>query len=220
MTQPLRPRADAMVERVSLEVGYSMGPAAGAVVADAVRSALAPRDATLADDHDPRLLHPARTVLILLSDDACRDADVLCAAAFAESLDEALRGDAAGMQDLLGARATRLTLAVPLPRDITSLNNAAGPVDGEDDLLERLVSAEPAAAVVALAEMLDHTRHLHLRPGLNWRAIHRLVNDAYVPAAARLSPQVGRRLQRWAEAFGSRRLVRRGLITGGGDGEG
>lgn len=203
-----------MVERVSLEVGYSMSPAAGARVADAVRNALAPRDAALDDDHDPRLLHPARTVLILLSDDGCRDADVLCAAAFAESLDEVLRADPSGLEVRLGGRTTRLALAVPRPANAGVLTDAAGAAEGEDDLLERLVSAEPAAAVVALAEMLDHARHLHLRPALNWGAIHRLVNDAYVPAAARLSPLVGRRLQRWSEAFGTRRLLRRGLRTG------
>jgi len=194
------------VERVALEVGYAMGPAAAAVVADAVRSALAHRDPMVADDHDPRLLHPARAVLILLSDDGCRDADVLSAAAFTESLDTMLRP---AQEGVIGERAVRLARAVPVPHDIATLVDAAGAAaPGEDDLLERLVSAEPAAAVIALAEMLDHARHLHLRPSLNWRAIHGLVTAAYAPAAARLSPQVGRRLERWAEAFGSRRLTR------------
>jgi hypothetical protein len=196
----LRERADAMLARVTLETSFHLGRDAAAIIRAAAAEALAPRDATVADDHDPRLLHPARTLLILLSDAECREQDVLAASLYIESVDVQLRPGRETLAAAAGAGAAELAAAVPLA-------DAGG---GADDLLERLVSAPEAAAVIAVAERLDHARHLHLREDLPWAEFLGLIEEAYVPAARRLSPPLAHRLERWAEAFRVRRLLRRG----------
>jgi hypothetical protein len=193
----LRERAAAMLERVTLESIHHLCAAAAADVRRALGAALLHRDGRVADDHDPRLLHPARTILILLSDTSCRNPAVLAAAAFVDSVDAGLAPAAAAAEAVLGGDAAALLCSVPLP----------GVPGGEDALLERLVCAEPDAALIAVAERLDHARHLHLRPELPWRELHAQVQDAYAPAAARLCPPLARRLERWAEAFRARRLL-------------
>ena len=80
------------------------------------------------------------------------------------------------------------------------------PGDGADDLLERLVIADPAVALVALAERLDHARHIHLRDDVPWAPFHADIRNIYLPAARRFSPVVARRLEHWADAF-ERRLI-------------
>jgi hypothetical protein len=197
VTQPLRARAAAMVERVTLEAVHHLGWDDAVPVRAAVTAALARRDAQVGDDHDPRYLHPARTVLILLSDAVCRQPHVLAAAAFVESIDAGLAPDAATLAACAGTAAADLLRAVPLPAD-----------GHDDELLERLVSAPPEAGLVALAERLDHARHLHLRDELPWLEFHTQIESVYAAAAARLSPALGRRFDRWVEAFGARRLLR------------
>jgi hypothetical protein len=194
----LRERAEAMVRRVSLETGFLLGEQRGAAagIAAAVAAALAARDAAVHDDHDPRLLHPARTVLILLSDAASRDADALAAAAFVDSVDGGLGPGLDALEAAAGAAARRVAEAVPAL--------------ARENALEALVTAPPAAAVIALAERLDHARHLHLRPDLAWHEFHAGVEAVCIPAAARLNPMLARRFERWAEAFRARRLLRRG----------
>jgi hypothetical protein len=191
----LRDRPAAMLERVTLECAWRIDDTAAAEVRAALAAALLHRAARVGDDHDPRLLHPARTVLILLSDAACRDAAVLSAAAFVDSLDADLVPAEGTARSVLAERAAALLREVPLP------------ADARDDLLERLVCAPAEAALVAVAERLDHARHLHLRPGLDWQTLHAQVQETYVPVAARIAPGIGRRLDRWAEAFRSRRLL-------------
>jgi hypothetical protein len=189
-----------MVERVTLEAAFLLGQDAAARVRAATAAALALRDRAVGDDHDPRLLHPARTVLILLSDAGCRAADVLAAAAFVESLDGALRPPVAVLRRAAGPAAAALAANAPLPEE-------AGD-DLGDDLLERLVTCGEESALIAVAEFLDHARHLHLRPELDWPAVHGLAERAYAPAAQRIAPPLERRLRRWAEAFRTRRLLR------------
>jgi hypothetical protein len=197
MTWQLRQRASAMVERVGFETVRAIGAGGATIVTAAVEAALVPRDRTIDDDHDVRALHPARTVLILLSDTDCRDAAVLAAAAFVETLDAALTAPRSSLAMTAGADAVRLLHQVPVPGHDREL------------LLELLVSAEPDAARMALAERLDHARHLHLRPELDWDALHREVEEVYLPVAQRVSPPLARRLDRWAEAFGRRLMVRK-----------
>jgi (p)ppGpp synthase/HD superfamily hydrolase len=190
VTESLRERAAAMVERVSLECSAVLAPADLACIRAAVTAALRVRDETIASDHDPRYLHPARTVLILLADVACRDADVLAAAAFVESLPgPAPRADAAA----LTTRARALFTAVPLP------DNAG------DELLEQLVTAEPAVTCIAVAERLDHARHLHLMSDVPAASFHASIEAVYLPVAQRACPPLARRLERWARAFARRR---------------
>jgi hypothetical protein len=193
----MRDRASAMLERVTLESTFHMGKSAAAMVRAAAEAALAVRDARVDGDHDPRLLHPARTVLILLSDAACRDAELLAAALFVETVDAELQAPLDALAAAGGGASRRLAESVPVP---------AGA--GDEDLLERLVTAPPQATVVAVAERLDHARHLHLRQDLPWPEFHGVIERCYLPAAQRVSPPLARRLERWAEAFRVRRLLR------------
>jgi hypothetical protein len=186
-----------MVERVALEAAAAVGAGASGVVRDAVEAALQHRDGRLDDDHDPRLLHPARTILILLSDTDCRSACVLAAAAFVESVDRELAASPLALLRCAGRDAMAIAAAAPLP---------AG--DDDEMLLERLVTSGEDAALAALAERLDQARHLHLRPELPWRSFHEGIERVYVPAAHRLSPALARRFERWAEAFRRRLPLR------------
>lgn len=189
----MRDRARSMVDRVTIEAAAVLDDAGLALVRAAVEAALEPRDALIEDDHDPRCLAPARTVRILLADTSCRDSDALAAAVFVDSVD-GFGGNTAVLTD----RAAALLESVPLP---------TGQYD--DSLLERLVTAPPAAAVIALAERLDQARHVHLRPDLPWDAVLASVRDAYIPAARRAAPRLEQRLARWADAFERRLLLRR-----------
>jgi hypothetical protein len=197
VTAGLRMRTAAMVERVALEAAAGLGAGPGGVVRDAVEAALQYRDTRLDDDHDPRLLHPARTILILLSDTGCRSAYALAAAACAESVDLELTPGPEALLGCAGRDAVAIAAAVPLPA-------------GEDDdmLLERLITSGEDASLIALAERLDQARHLHLRPELAWLAFHESVEREYIPAARWLSPPLARRFERWADAF-RRRLPSR-----------
>ena len=141
--------------------------------------------------HDPRLLHPARTALILMVDDGVRDAHVLGAAVLFESLDTHLSADISGLEPEI----RHVLDAVPRP-------------EPADTLLERLLVAEPGCRAVALAEMLDHARHLHFYPRPQWQPIHDLVTGAYLPVAEREGGLIGRRFRRWSDAFQRRRLRR------------
>lgn len=207
VSEALRARAAAMLERVTLETAAALtdadprGAEAGtAAVRSALHAALHRRDRLIDDDHDPRCLLPARTVRILIADAGVRHADTLAAAAFIDSIDATLVADAA----VLGEPAARILGHVPLPleRSLHAVDAADGP-----ELLERLVCAPPDASTIAVAERLDQARHLHMRPELPWVAFHAGMRDVYIPVAHRVAPVIARRMDRWAEAFG-RRLLR------------
>lgn len=210
----LRERAARMVERVRLEASAVMPPDHAATVAGAVADALAVRDVLYADDHAPPLLHPARTVLILLSDAACHDADTLAAAAFFDSVPDAPLPD----PRRLGTGAASILAAVPRPpsaahggsgRDEDPGDVALGEDfdDAIDRLREELVTAPRAAALIALAERLDHARHLHMMTGAGSAAFLAGIERVYSPVAARLCPRIAQRLDRWALAY-TRRTAR------------
>lgn len=194
---PLRERAAAMVRRVHAEAGARLGEQHAAIVSAAVAAALAPRDQRIDDDHDTRSLHPARTVLILLADSPLRSTAALAAAAFVESVDAGLVPEVESLERVAGRVAVSILEGVPVHDTDPAL------------LLERIICADEDAALVALAERLDHARHLHLRADLDWQAFHDGIRAVYEPAARRLSPQLQRRFDRWAEAFGRRLLHRR-----------
>lgn len=187
-------RVEAMVERVRLDARAVLGEAGSAAVAAALGAALAYRCELIADDHDPRMLHPARTVRILLSDGGCADVATLSAAAFTDSVDRELVGDAR----VLGDTGALIVQSVPFP----------DPSDPDDALLERLVSAERDVALISLVERLDHARHLHLRDDIAWRPFHAGIVRDYIPAARWLAPSLARRFERWADAFERRLLLR------------
>jgi hypothetical protein len=189
-----------MLERVTVEARAALSDADALVVRAALETCLTLRDERIPDDHDARLLHPARTIRILIADTECRSAAALAAAAFVDSEHPDLVppfGFVAARHGLVDESAVRDVLqSVPLPSA------------GHDDLLERLVTAPADAAVVALAERLDQVRHLHLRPELPWEEHHAEVRAVYFPAAQRLAPVLARRLHRWADAFERRLLLR------------
>ena len=188
--ESLRERAAAMLERVTAECRVVLSDDDVAMIRHAVATALSARDRDIHDDHDPRYLHPARTVLILLSDAACRDADALAAAAFVESLPN----DIEAQPSALSSRVSALVAAAAVP--------AYG-----DDLLERLVTAPAEATLIALAERLDHARHLHLMPDVPAAEFYAGIEAIYVPVAERMCPPIARRLRKWAGAFARRRLL-------------
>jgi hypothetical protein len=196
----LRERAAAMVERVTLECNaVRIGDVAS--VREAVGVALAVRDRLIDHDHDPRYLHPGRTVLILISDGAVRDAQVLAAAAFVESLP----GDPQADPSCLHERARALLEEVPLPDE------------SDDDLLERLITARHEAGLIAIAERLDHARHLHVMRDVEPTPFIDQIDEVYVPAAWRISQKMAGRLERWSAAYRRRRVRLADQITPRGD---
>lgn len=184
----VRQRAQAMIERVTSEARAVLNETDAAIVRGALAESLTLRDDRVEDDHDPRYLHPARTIRILIADGDCRSVDALAAAAFVDTIDPAL---------VPPAPVSRLrTIAYSVPR----------PGHEGEQLLERLVTADLDTGLIAVAERLDHARHLHLRSDLDWRSFHTEVRNTYVPAARRFSALIARRLERWADAF-ERRLI-------------
>src|SRR5512146_1237365 len=123
----------------------------------AYRTAIEIRTPVLRDIFHRELLHPARTALILLDDACCRNATLLAAAALVETEHPALRVPASRARTDLGDRAAALMSAVPIPAE-------AGAA-----LVEQLVTAEEDVALIAVAERLDHARHLHFRERAVWR---------------------------------------------------
>jgi hypothetical protein len=68
------------------------------------------------------------------------------------------------------------------------------------------VSSDDDATWIALAERLDHARHLHLMSAVAAAPFHSLIETVYLPVAERSCPPLARRLERWAQAFARRRL--------------
>ena len=177
-----------MLERVTIEARAVLPEPAAAIVRGALAESLELRDARVADDHDPRYLHPARTIRILIADGECRSIDALAAAAFVDTIDHALAP------------------APPTPSLARIVDAIPRPVLHGEELLERLVSTDTHTGLVAVAERLDHARHLHMRADLDWPSFHSEVRSVYAPAARRYSALIARRFDRWADAF-ERRLI-------------
>lgn len=193
----MRERAEAMLDRVGAEATPVLAADDARFVLRSLARSLAFRDERIDDDHDPRLLHPARTLRILIADEACHDAAALAAAAFVDSLDpELVPVPELDLREPAAAAAVELLRAVPHP---------AGDAM---ETLEALVIAPVPAAVTALAERLDQVRHVHLRRDQSWEHHLQEVRSAWLPAALRLAPQLARRFARWADAF-ERRLILR-----------
>ena len=163
-------------------------PSAASSLLGLIAPILALRARTFGDEHF-ETLHPARTLLILLDDCAVTDPALLTAAALIESEHAELRP---ASRNAIAAR-------VPLPD-----------VSGEA-LLEELVGAEEPVRLIALAERLDHARHLHLRERALHAGFHRGIGEVYAPVAARTHPRLARRYEWWWTTF-----LRRFLAPSGG----
>ena len=169
-------RIERRLERAGLPAAHAR------VVLDANAAALAHRMDVLGDDEHPDLLHPSRTLLILLDDCGVVDARVLEAAASVESEHPALR--------------------------IPHRNDLAGsvPLADSETLLEDLVSVSDDVRSIALAERLDHARHLHLREHGSWPSFHEQACSVYRPVAHRSLPRLARRYDWWCRMFARRFL--------------
>jgi hypothetical protein len=151
----------------------------------------------LADDHHPDYLHGGRAAVILLEDVGCDDGVAIAAAAAAESRDLRLRVPPPDLARAAGDEVAATAAEIPVPAQ-------AG-----DALLEHLVTASYAARLAALAERLDHARHLHLRGPDEWRPFHASVMQQYLPAAERTDTTLARRIRWWCGIFEDRFLTGR-----------
>ena len=154
--------------------------------------AMKPRVAMLDDDHHPAYLHPGRSVVILLQDVGPLSSATLAVAAVLESQDSDLRLPVESVTEALGASASASAAAIPFP--------------GDARLVERLIDLDGDLALAALAERLDHLRHLHLRSDLRktWAHHHEEVTEVWLPFAQRTHPKLGSRFAHWARTFGTR----------------
>lgn len=150
-------------------------------VLDANAAALCHRLDTLQDEAHHDLLHPSRTLLILMDDCGVADAALLEAAASVESEFADLR--------------------IPPRNALASTVPTAG-----DTLLEALVVTSADIRLVALAERLDHARHLHLRDPALWPAFHESLCATYRPIAHRTQARLARRYDWWCDTFPRRFL--------------
>lgn len=179
------------------------GPLRSAVLG-ANATALLHRLRVLGDEEHPDVLHPSRTLLILLDDCGVSDAGALITACGFDSVDARLAPPVrAPGTDGEGAP------GIPTPTDAE-----AGRLDDEAGLLESLVVAEAPVRLVALAERLDHARHLHLRDRAEWEPFHRLAVEVYTPVAVRTHERMARRWSWWCGMFARRFL---GADTPGAD---
>ena len=160
-------------------------------VGEALSWAMLPRMAALDDDHHPSYLHPGRSALVLLRDVGRVEPDALLTAVLLESGDPDWAPDLAACPPGLDDVAPRVR-SIPRP--------------GSEDLAERLVALDVGTALAALAERLDHLRHLHLRDELQptWADHHEEVTGVWMPFAARTHETLARRYAHWARSFGHR----------------
>ena len=191
--QALPSRAAAMAR--SLEAAArttGLDAAAVARLGLAYRLGMAPRVTRLDDDHHPAYLHPGRSALVLLRDVGPRAHEALEVAAILESEDPDLR---------VGPDVVRRALGDAVAGAVESV-----PVSSDPRLLERLVALDEPTALAALAERLDHLRHLHLRPELRavWANRHTHVVEGWLPFATRTDAVLARRFAHWARTFGRR----------------
>lgn len=185
-------RIETMAEKLAVYATRA-GVADVALVTDAYHLAMPPRLAQLQDVFHPDLLHPARTALILIENAGCSDARVLAAAELTETLVPQMRIATDEIEAALGHEVVALVRAVP------------DPLTREEALLEELVTADYDVALIALAERLDHARHLHMRTVTDWRSYFDQTVSVYLPLAERVNEELARRFERWASAF-QRRL--------------
>jgi hypothetical protein len=147
------------------------------------------RAAVIPDPQHPDYLHPARTALILMEDTGMTHAGAIAAAILYDSELAGLAMSAAEIEAVAGAGASAVATELPQP------------TMDDTELTEALVVAGAHTRDAAIAERLDHARHLHMGPRERWLPFHERIMDVYLPLCARAHPMLGRRLHRWAEAF-------------------
>lgn len=192
MTERLR--AEAMGRRLARTAGrLGIDDEGRRRLLDAYAVGMEPRFRRGFPDHHPDYLHPARTALILMDDARVADPVTLAAALLLETRDPDLRPDPAAVETLDAAVAALLA-RVPAPHG------------DPDRLVETLVVETTAVRMLALAERLDHARHLHLRDRSEWAPYHALTCGAYAPVARRTHPALAGRIDWWCATFEERYL--------------
>ncbi len=169
--------------------GVGLGDVEVASVARVFALAMEPRLVSHQNDHHPAYLHPGRSVLVLLHDTRVVDVSVAVVAALHDSVDAAFRVPSERVERELGPAVNKALRTIPLP--------------GSEGLVERLVTLGPGLALAALAERLDHLRHLHLREDLmdSWAECYDEVLGAWLPFAQRTHPRLATRYGHWARVF-------------------
>jgi len=185
------------MERAALMAASLSAAARGAGLCEAETEALGrvfslamqPRLSALSDDHHPAYLHPGRSALVLVHDVGSVGAVALSAAMLHESTDERFRVSSDEVTAAVGSSTAEAIEAIPLP--------------GDERLMERLLSLPPEIALAALAERLDHLRHLHLRPDLtdSWAEAYDEVVRDWLPFSDRTHPTLARRYAHWTRTF-------------------
>lgn len=189
----LQGRAASMARSLAVAVrGAGLSDFEVAAVERIFALAMEPRIAMLDDDHHPAYLHPGRSVLILLQDVGCIDVGTLVVAAIHESVDGLLRIPDDRLEHDMGEGEFVALGTIPIP--------------GEERLLEKLVTLKTGTALAALAERLDHLRHLHLRDDLrdSWRGAHQEVLETWLPFSHRIHPRLATRFEYWTRRFAKR----------------
>ena len=93
-------------------------------------------------------------------------------------------------------------LRIPAANEIAH----AVPAPDDDALLEALIVASDEARLVAVAERLDHARHLHLSDPRRWADFHASAVAVWAPVSHRTHPRLAQRFERWCGVFGRRFL--------------
>ncbi len=165
--------------------------------------ATAPRTERFDDDHEPTYLHPGRSALILMMDLDLLGSVPLGLALWHDSEDASLEPNPEAIGQALDQRDAPAAIA-GIVDQVLELS-ATLPRSGDEDLAERLVVLDHAIVCAALAERLDHLRHLHLRDIDNHaRDTWREARDVWLPVAQRTHPELARRYAWWTRKFTAR----------------
>jgi hypothetical protein len=152
------------------------------------------RQTRMPDEHHPDFLHPGRNALILIEDLGVREPGILAAAI---AFDSMCPRETPSAEEVVLLEQTG---GWPLLEALRSLPAA------REELVEALVIGSDAVRLVAVCEMLDHARHLHLRERSHWQTSYELVEAVYMPLSTRTHPTLERRFSSWCRVFAEKYL--------------
>ena len=185
-------RINAMADRLDREAGRA-GLDDGAVekLRQVFTQVAETRAARIGNREHHSVLHTARTALILLEDAGITSADLLIAAVALDTRDPHFMPDAS---------------ALPLTDDEQNLITGVRTAVSSEYPIEELLAADHPVRLLAVSECLDHARHLHLRPEVEWQPFHETVCSDFLPVAQRTHATLAQRLGWWCDMFRNRYL--------------